>query len=110
MDSNQIQRVKIQANLYSKQQGWLLEKEIKKIKPEALALIESSAMKSIICTMHALYALSLNSLYGFGAERTNKLIESVMNQFICVRDEFLSPDDIRKWCEEHKINYMRNEV
>lgn len=110
MNNNQLQRVKLKANMLSKQQQWKLEKELKRINPEILALIESTAMKSVVCTMHALYAISLNSTNGIGTKRMNEIIERVMNQFVCIRDGYLDAKDVTEWCNEKGINYLRNEV
>lgn len=67
--------------------------------------IEANAIRHTFMTMNALYALSLNSLHGFGKKRTNALIESVRNQFTCLKEGYVSSLDIANWCIENEIEY-----
>jgi len=88
-------------------------RDIEKLKqqyPQAMELMETMAVKAAVCTSHALYAITLNTLHGFGTERINKLIDRVMNQFDCMKDGHLEGADIKQWCKDNDIQYERCEV
>lgn len=67
--------------------------------------IEAKAIQHTYITLNALYALSLNSMFGFGKKRTNALIEKVRVQFDCLRENYLSSQDLLDWCLEHEIDF-----
>lgn len=102
---NRAERRKIGVNLSQ-------EEKMKKIVDATIEArkfdIEQKMMKSSFITMNTFYALVLNSEFGFGTERINRVIERVKLQIDCLRDEKitgLTPKDIQEWCDEKKIKY-----
>jgi hypothetical protein len=61
----------------------------------------------IVPRTFATFALSLHDEFGFGAERINRLLEKVNNQFECIDAGTVSLDDMLQECEKIGIKFMR---
>ena len=64
-------------------------------------------IKGTIETMCAIMAISLNSEFGFGTARINKLVERMRLQFQCIENDTIKISDIIHWCNENKIKFLR---
>lgn len=54
---------------------------------------------------NCLWALTLNSMFGFGTVRNNRAIDGVMKQFECLAQGWLSGADLDKWLKDNNINH-----
>lgn len=79
-----------------------------KIRQE-LEKLSSSTVREAAKMASALFALVLNSEYGFGKKRIDKVLERVNYQMECVLSGHLSGKDIYGWCEEKKLSYFEME-
>ena len=76
---------------------------------EQLQNLKKASIKDSAQITSALFALVLNSEYGFGKRRINRALERVSNQIECVLSGHLSGGDIVRWCKEKKLDCFEME-
>lgn len=84
-----------------------VERIQKTVKNNVLDMLEStkkSTTKAACDIMTCVFAIALNNEYGFGTTRINRILSRVKLQLECINDGHLSAGDIKRWCEENKIN------
>jgi hypothetical protein len=77
--------------------------------PGLSAVVEKQkllATKGACEVMIGAFMLTLNSEFGFGTERLNRVMAGVKNQVECLDAQTLTLEDMLEWLEEHGVDML----
>lgn len=73
----------------------MVYEELQRQKPA----IEKVAIGAITAT----FLITLHDKHGWDKDRLNELVREVTNQFVCVKENFVTIEDFEAWCREYGI-------